>query len=103
MTDLIARLKTRPLPVRRRIAIATAGAATALVAVVWFTASLALGSFGGAPAVVATAPQNQNLAGAAAAVIPTPADDSSTAGLTIIETATSSTLVSSANRTIIPF
>jgi len=105
MNDLVARLKTRPLPVRRRIATATAGAATLLVGVIWFTANFALGTFGSAPVNVATAPiQNQNVAGVAAAVIPAPADDSSTAGLTIVQTDTSSTLAPTAgDRTVIPF
>jgi len=103
MQHLIARLKTKPLPVRRRIATATAGAFTAMVAFVWFTASVALGSFGQSPTVAAAPIRNANVA-AVGAVIPAPATQDSTAALTIVQTDSSSTISpSSGDRTIIPF
>jgi hypothetical protein len=101
MSSFINELQTRPLPVRRRIATAAAGALALVIAFVWGTANIALGTFGGARA--AATPANSNLAGAAAA-IPAPADEDSSAGLTIVETDSSSTVKPApGQQTVIPF
>lgn len=44
-SEHIEYVKGRPYPVRRQIAFTAAGAITALIALVWFTGSLATGAF----------------------------------------------------------
>jgi hypothetical protein len=117
MLDLIHRLRSRPLPVRRRIALATSGAATALVALAWLTASVALGSFSlstpGQASVAADLGDTFSQARAQTASViagvsaPAPAATSapSSGGLTVVQTKTASSLaqVDPSSRTIIPF
>lgn len=109
MNDLIARLKTKPLPIRRRIAQVTAGAATLLVGLLWLGTSLALGTFGGSKELAnatstAASVGNANVAAAAASQDSAAAPQDTAASLTIVETRSSSTISpDSGDRMIIPF
>jgi len=107
----IEHVKGKPHHIRKRFAFAAAGGATALIAFVWMTGSLASGAFAiqgssfadnsRQPAVVTadTARTNANLAGAAAALPPSSVN--TPARIEIVDTATSSKR--QAEQTIIPF
>lgn len=49
--DLIQRLRSRPVHVRRRIALATSGTITTVIALGWLVASISLGAFSPSPQV----------------------------------------------------
>jgi hypothetical protein len=110
MLQHVERLRTKPLHVRRNIAVGVSTGVTALIAVAWFGTLAATGAFSLAPqpqqanSVVANAPDIKqavasaktnfsDLLGAAGAASST---STPATGLTIVETASSTSLDSSA-------
>jgi hypothetical protein len=113
MSDLIQRLRSRPVHVRRRIALMSSGVATGTIALAWFVASLALGSFSMDTTVVA---QNSNSTGVVASVNDASSQEAGAAasvqtqppasedGITVIDAPkTTAVQVNPSNQTVIPF
>lgn len=118
MQDFVERLRAKPEHERRRIALATSGTVTGLIAIMWFGAvvasgTLALESENSGDSAIAEAPRyNQALADAQTgfsqmfAAVGAIQNATSTEGLVIVETNASSTISapqSPDTRTVIPF
>ena len=117
MHDLIERLRAKPEHERRRIALATSGTVTGLIAIMWFGAVIASGTLAlennDADTRVAEAPRYEEALGSAGAsfselfaAVGAVGSATSTEGLVIVETNASSTIAAPAaadTRTVIPF
>ena len=109
LVDFIENLRAKPHHVRKQIAFTAAGAGAALVGIVWVGVSLSLGTyalrgdgaFAAADAQSGAAVASTQVAGAAAAV-DSGAAASPSAGIEIIDAATSSAATTS-EPTVIPF
>jgi hypothetical protein len=109
----IEHVRTRPHHIRRKVAFSAAGGITALVGLIWLSASLGTGVFAIAgssfadqtkqSALVTSGANDSNggLAGAAAALPYTQA--SAPAHIEIIDTSTSTTVGKKAEQTTLPF
>ena len=110
LVDFIENLRAKPHHVRKQIAFTAAGTGAALVGIVWVGVSLSLGTYAlrgdGAFAAADTqsgaAVVSAQVAGAAAAVGSGDAAASPTAGIEIIDAATSSA-TTTPEPTVIPF
>ena len=110
LNDHIETLKGKPHHVRKRVAFGIAGGSAALIGILWFGISLSSGAYAihasdfadatAASASVTSAPQNPQLAGAAAALDSN--QQSAPAHIQIIDD-TPSAHASTTEATIIPF
>lgn len=109
--DHIETVRQQPIHVRKQVAFGSAGAVTAVIALVWVVGSLTTGAFaiqgssfaesvGGGRVIATTSPQdNKNLAGAAAAF----SSGSSEPARIEIVTAPASTTAPQVDATVLPF